>query len=374
MDPETIRHAYFAGRSATSLPEGGHYAILECVNRTPSKEPSTGKVHPEELPAKDLPLLEFRLKEATHALQMCEYLLKVAQELPCFKGIELIEDLAVGGASERITVCAFLAGFLLPRIPFEDPYQDCLCLSTLAAVFKAGIAQRLETDLTSYATANTTTRLEMTLTEEQLEIIAKHALNDSISDFTAKLGRLEGSNEAWRTDIALLLGLLVATPAAYNLPSRDGSSNVAVKLFPIQQNVRGGSFRFDHFRPLIDAVAADSPDTDVWDAVINLIDAVNPSTPPPPSIIPTGHGTPVKTSSSRLEDSETRDIVERELFHEIRDCTHRGVPGFFEKHFDITKWTKAQKKMLELILANHDGAKWKDFPADPWEAAIWKWL
>ncbi|KAH8707831.1 hypothetical protein BB8028_0002g05710 [Beauveria bassiana] len=214
----------------------------------------------------------------------------------------------------------------------------------------------------------------MTLSEEQLEIIAKHALDDSISRFTAKLGHLKESNETWRTDIALLLGLLVATPAAYNLPSRDRSSNVAVKLFPIQQNVRGGSFRFDLFRPLINAVATDSPDTDVWAAVIDLIDTVNPSTPPPSSIIPTGHGTPVKTSSSRLEDSETRDIVERELFYEIKDCTHRGVPGFFEKHFDTANWTKAQTKMLKSILANHDGTKWNDFPVDPWEAAVWKWL
>ncbi|KZZ99749.1 serine/threonine-protein kinase Sgk2 [Beauveria brongniartii RCEF 3172] len=209
----------------------------------------------------------------------------------------------------------------------------------------------------------------MTLSEEQLEIIAKHALDDSISRFTAKLGHLKESNETWRTDIALLLGLLVATPAAYNLPSRDRSSNVAVKLFPIQQNVRGGSLRFDLFRPLINAVATDSPDTDVWAAVIDLIDTVNPSTPPPSSFIPTGHGTPVKTSSSRLEDSETRDIVERELFYEIKDCTHRGVPGFFEKHFDTANWTKAQTKMLKSILANHDGTKWNDFPADPWEAA-----
>ncbi|KAM0739960.1 hypothetical protein ACQRIT_005144 [Beauveria bassiana] len=214
----------------------------------------------------------------------------------------------------------------------------------------------------------------MTLSEEQLEIIAKHALDDSISRFTAKLGHLKESNETWRTDIALLLGLLVATPAAYNLPSRDRSSNVAVKLFPIQQNVRGGSLRFDLFRPLINAVATDSPDTDVWAAVIDLIDTVNPSTPPPSSFIPTGHGTPVKTSSSRLEDSETRDIVERELFYEIKDCTHRGVPGFFEKHFDTANWTKAQTKMLKSILANHDGTKWNDFPADPWEAAVWKWL
>ncbi|KAH8713512.1 hypothetical protein HC256_006658 [Beauveria bassiana] len=214
----------------------------------------------------------------------------------------------------------------------------------------------------------------MTLTEEQINTIADCPLNDSLTRFSQKLSHLEGSNEAWRTDVATVLPVLIASPAAYNLALPDGGVNVAVKLLTILQHVRGGLLKFDHFRPLINAVATDSPDTDVWAAVIDLIDTVNPSTPPPSSIIPTGHGTPVKTSSSRLEDSETRDIVERELFYEIKDCTHRGVPGFFEKHFDTANWTKAQAKMLKSILANHDGTKWIDFPADPWEAAVWKWL
>ncbi|KAK8147543.1 hypothetical protein G3M48_001442 [Beauveria asiatica] len=214
----------------------------------------------------------------------------------------------------------------------------------------------------------------MTLTEEQINTIADCPLNDSLTRFSQKLSHLEGSNEAWRTDVATVLPVLIASPAAYNLALPDGGVNVAVKLLSILQHVRGGLLKFDHFRPLINAVATDSPDIDVWAAVIDLIDTVNPSTPPPSSIIPTGHGTPVKTSSSRLEDSETRDIVERELFYEIKDCTHRGVPGFFEKHFDTANWTKAQAKMLKSILANHDGTKWNDFPADPWEAAVWKWL
>ncbi|OAA35271.1 serine/threonine-protein kinase Sgk2 [Metarhizium rileyi] len=181
----------------------------------------------------------------------------------------------------------------------------------------------------------------MTLTEEQLKVIADYPL---------------------------------VSKAAYNLRLSDGNSNVAQKVFPIHQNVQGSSFRFDHFSSLIDVVVSNSPDPEVWAAILNLIDTINPSTPPPLSIIRTGHETPVKTSSSRLDNSETRDMVERELFYEIKDCTHRGVPGFFEKHFNTTKWTQAQEKMLQLILAHHDGTKWKEFPADPWEAAVWKWM
>ncbi|KAK2591533.1 hypothetical protein QQS21_010783 [Conoideocrella luteorostrata] len=216
----------------------------------------------------------------------------------------------------------------------------------------------------------------MTLTEEQIKIIADHPLDDSLIPFLEKLSHLEGSNGAWRADVASLLSVLVDSTAAYNLTSPGGGgSNIADKLFTIRQKVRlGGSLKLEDFKTTIDAVVSKSPDANVWTAVINLIDAVNPSTPPPPSIISTGRGTPVKTSSSRLDNSETRDIVERELFYEIKDCTHRGVPGFCEKHFDTTHWTKAQTKMLKSVLANHDGTKWNEFPADPWESAVWEWL
>jgi hypothetical protein len=215
----------------------------------------------------------------------------------------------------------------------------------------------------------------MALSEEQVKIIAEHPLNDLLAHFAAKLCSLKESNEGWRADIVGLLGAIVISPAADCLPLSDGSGNVAEKLFAIRQReVRGGTLKFDQFRPLVDAVVADSPDTDIWTAVINLIDAVNPSTPPPTSIVPTAFGTPVRRSSSRLADSETRVIVERELFYEIRNCTHRGVPGFFEKHFDSTKWTQKQQKMLKSILANHDGTKWTGFPAAPWEKHVWDWL
>ncbi|TWU77787.1 hypothetical protein ED733_008720 [Metarhizium rileyi] len=215
----------------------------------------------------------------------------------------------------------------------------------------------------------------MALSKEQIKIIADHPLNDLLARLPDTLHALTESYGSWRADVAALLGILVDSTAAYNLLLSDGSGNVADKLFPVRQKVRlGGSLNFSHFRTLLDTIINKSPDTDVWSAVIALIDAVNPPTPPPSSIVRTACGTPVKTSSSRLADSETRDIIERELFYEIRDCTHRSVPGFFEKHFDSTKWTKKQKNMLRSILANHDGARWENFPANPLEAHVWDWL
>ncbi|KND90070.1 hypothetical protein TOPH_05277 [Tolypocladium ophioglossoides CBS 100239] len=210
----------------------------------------------------------------------------------------------------------------------------------------------------------------MILSEDQIKIIAENPLDEGLQDVRIKLR--DCADAPPEGVVISLLGALVTSSAAFNLSAPDGSGNVAEKLFAIQQNVRRGSLKLEQFMPLV--VVANSPDTEVWAAVIDFIEAVKPSTPPASGIIPTFFGTPVKTSSSRLDDSEKRDIIEHELFRELRDCTHRGVLGFFEKHFDSAIWDERQKHMLDLLLANHEGAKWKDFPTDPWEKAVWEWL
>ncbi|EJP60866.1 uncharacterized protein BBA_10187 [Beauveria bassiana ARSEF 2860] len=144
MEAKTVQHAYFAGRSATGLLEGGHSAILESVRLTPFKKPSTRKVHPEEVPSEEVPVPEFRLEKMTHTLQVCEFLLETAEKLPCFEGCELVIRLPAEEASQSLVVAAYLAGLLLPRFPYEDSLETY----TLAAVLKAGIVQRSETDLT----------------------------------------------------------------------------------------------------------------------------------------------------------------------------------------------------------------------------------
>ncbi|KAM3503850.1 hypothetical protein MY10362_003929 [Beauveria mimosiformis] len=103
----------------------------------------------------------------------------------------------------------------------------------------------------------------MTLTEEQLKVIADYPLSDSLTRFSDKLSHLEGSEDTWRSNVATVLSILVGSSAAFNLHLSDRNSNVAGRLFPIQQKVRGGSLKYDQCRPLIDALAADSPDTDV---------------------------------------------------------------------------------------------------------------
>lgn len=214
----------------------------------------------------------------------------------------------------------------------------------------------------------------MTLSEEQIRIIEKYPLKDLLDRFPAKLCDLEPSDESWRSGIASLLLAILDSAAALNLPAPNGDGNVAGKLFAMQQKVRSGALELVQFRPLVDAITTNSPDLDIWAAVFTLIAGLNLSTPTPSSIAPTFRGTPIKSSSSRLGDSETRDIVERELFEEIKNCTFRNVGGFWDKFFELRSWRKEQNAMLKGILTAHDGKRWTNFPTIPDEKPVWDWL
>ncbi|KAI1093444.1 serine/threonine-protein kinase Sgk2 [Rostrohypoxylon terebratum] len=215
----------------------------------------------------------------------------------------------------------------------------------------------------------------MTLSEEQIRVIEKYPLNELLSHFPAKLCDLKVSDESWRSDIASLLMTLLDSDTAFKLPAPDGNDNVAAKLFAIRQELRlGTSLQLAQFRPLVDAVVANSPAIGIWAAVFNLIADADPSPPPPSGIAPTFGGTPIKTSSSLFADSETREIVERELFEEIKNCTFRNVGGFWDKFFDPKSWREEQNAMLKGILTAHDGKRWTDFPTIPDEKPVWDWL
>lgn len=66
--------------------------------------------------------------------------------------------------------------------------------------------------------------------------------------------------------------------------------------------------------------------------------------------------------------------LQRGLFREIKTCTHRSVPGFVDKHSDVTKWVDHQKKALDSVLMQHDGTRWQNFPNDCSEEAVLEWL
>ncbi|KAI1156562.1 serine/threonine-protein kinase Sgk2 [Nemania diffusa] len=208
----------------------------------------------------------------------------------------------------------------------------------------------------------------MALTAHQIKLISEHPLDDTLDHVRDKLR--DDADDLRQEDITTLLGALVVSSTAFSLPSPDGSGNVGFKLLSIIQHVRGDVVNLDQFRPLVRHVVDKSPDAIIWAAVFSLINGLGSFIPPLFSIAPTFKGTIIKTSL----DSETRDIVEGELFEEIKKCTFRNVGRFCDKFFKPESWRKEQKAMLEGIMTAHDGKKWTDFPTTPDEKPVWDWL
>jgi hypothetical protein len=216
----------------------------------------------------------------------------------------------------------------------------------------------------------------MALSQEAKDIISKFPLEDALDRVRHRLCDSDDANPH-KDDVASLVGALFCSLAALKLPFPDGSGDVATKLFHIYRHVWEGLVKPDHFCGLVRHVVSKSSDLEIWEAVFDIIknlSALIPPPPPAPSIAPTFRGTPVKSSSSRFCDSETRDIVERDLFLEIKDCTFRGVGGFCNKFFNTKYWDKRSKEILKCVLAEHDGNRWKGFPSRPAERPVWDWL
>ncbi|KAI0798918.1 serine/threonine-protein kinase Sgk2 [Xylaria sp. FL0064] len=171
----------------------------------------------------------------------------------------------------------------------------------------------------------------MTLSQQAKDIIAELPLKDTLDHIRHRLRDYDDANPR-QEDVASLLMALVGSPTALRLA------------------------KLDHFCGLVRHEA-------VFD-ITNSLGALTPprSSPPRSSIAPTFQGTPIRSSSSRLSDGETRDIVERELFFEIKDCTFRS------------SWDKRPKEILKGVMAEHDGNRWKGFPSVPAEPLVWDWL
>ncbi|KAI1181407.1 hypothetical protein F5B17DRAFT_425449 [Nemania serpens] len=55
----------------------------------------------------------------------------------------------------------------------------------------------------------------------------------------------------------------------------------------MQQQLRGGFTKPDHFRTLVRDVVSNSSDPDIWVAVFDIIDNLSALMPPASSIVPT---------------------------------------------------------------------------------------
>jgi hypothetical protein len=128
-------------------------------------------------------------------------------------------------------------------------------------------------------------------------------------------GAVDSPDQTYQKAISRLLITLIGEEAVFNLRSRTSSWGAFI------------SFRTCPERWQL--VIQKAPDVDTWNAVFYLIiSRLTPSS----TVLPSFNSTPITPSSaSRQGGEQTREVVERKVFEEIRFC---DVEGFFQKYFE----------------------------------------
>ncbi|QKX58161.1 uncharacterized protein TRUGW13939_05282 [Talaromyces rugulosus] len=221
--------------------------------------------------------------------------------------------------------------------------------------------------------------------QDDLAIITQYPLSDSFnpvhhllqevehSHLISYNGTADGADPTHQTAISRLLVTLMGEKVAFNLHPRTSSKNIASELSKLFTRVQDEDFHYDHYRPVIRLILKKASDVDIWKAVLNLITAVSRTTPPA-SVPLAFDGTPVRSTSSLQKGSEqTRRVVEGRIFEEIRDCTHKGVRGFFKKYFEGKYWSQRVEDGYRRVLDSEDGSRWPDFPNPPTQKDVLDW-
>ncbi|KJZ71102.1 hypothetical protein HIM_09521 [Hirsutella minnesotensis 3608] len=227
-----------------------------------------------------------------------------------------------------------------------------------------------------------------TLSEHDRDIIARHPLAGSLDHLFQSLrdavqfygpaasahgGHTGSSKQDHQRSVSRLLTALMGHETALDLHSCLSNRNVASELATILGRLRQDHIDYGHFIPLVKFVAQKASDLEIWSAVLDLISTLTRVTPPA-SVPVTFDSTPITHSSASQQGAEqTRELVERKVFEEIRFCTYRDVEGFFEKYFDRKDWSCRALDVYEATKDRHVDGAWSDFPDPPVQAGVLDW-
>ncbi|KAH8753809.1 FunK1 protein kinase, partial [Diaporthe sp. PMI_573] len=183
----------------------------------------------------------------------------------------------------------------------------------------------------------------------------------------------DDSQDGRRKTISRLLTALMGAEVALDLYSRASNRNVASELATLLGRVRKGDFSYAHYRPLVSLVIENKSDFEIWSAVLDLITPLSRVTPP--ASVPTAFDdTPITHSSASQQGGEqTRELVKKRLFEEIRSCTYRSVGGFVQKYFEGKDWTPRTLDIYQAMKSRHKDGRWTDFPNPPVQAEVLDW-
>ncbi|KAG6293953.1 hypothetical protein E4U45_006475, partial [Claviceps purpurea] len=124
---------------------------------------------------------------------------------------------------------------------------------------------------------------------------------------------------------------------------------------------------------LVESVVTNFSDIHIWEAVLDLVGALNP--PPAPETLPQERpipipraSTPPKSNSSVAEDTESVAAKKLRLFGELRNSLFRSVEGFWEKFFGAGRWetdSPDRHQMCKNLLKEYRNGNWED--------RVWLW-
>ncbi|KAI1914079.1 hypothetical protein LOZ58_005138 [Ophidiomyces ophidiicola] len=218
------------------------------------------------------------------------------------------------------------------------------------------------------------------------KIIKKYPLKKHL--LQSIFGELQDAEQAYMTDdtgdtcknsVSSLLNVLQGQKAAYNLQSRTSSQDVASELADLFVRLRRGDFNYNHYRPLVQLVLEDSPDIDIWKAVLDLIDNATQAArvTPSPRAAPSTAQTPKSYNTSGLvNSSEYQKNIDPVLKHELLGQLHSDVDGFLDAFFgDLDDGRPIAQPVFDDFKAGEhpfftEEGGWKDWPTETVEKPV----
>lgn len=235
------------------------------------------------------------------------------------------------------------------------------------------------------------------LSQNDRFIIAQNPLSDSLDPLRESLQKIEQihagffSNEISDQDprivISQLLHVLLGNNAALGLHPDTNNVNIGSDLWMLFNQVRGGDFKYEHYRVLSRLVIEQAPDVNIWSAVIDVIARTRPAksmtTPPPsgPTLPSTLQQTPHSFNSGFFIDtSEQRTQMDDTLKAELLPSLQLDIPDFVHTVFgrlpqlhELAEkvFQRCQDGDVPLFTKDKGWAKW---PPSAREHLVLDWL
>ncbi|EAS30827.3 uncharacterized protein CIMG_13044 [Coccidioides immitis RS] len=154
------------------------------------------------------------------------------------------------------------------------------------------------------------------------------------------LGRLQHAEQAYRPGgpgnedcrmgVLKLLYILQGQDAAFNLHLKTSDQSVASKLAGLFRHVEA-NFNYNHYRPLVRLILEKAPDTDIWKAVLDLINTVSHETPL--------SSIPFLFDATPKGPEQTCLLIKERIFEETYKCIFQDIKSFFIKYFEEKNWS-----------------------------------